>query len=350
MELTLSNLRIGFACKERWADMVGDDRVRACAGCNRSVFNLSAMAREQAEAVLASRGLTPCVRFYRRPDGTVMTTDCPTGARREGRRLAVVASTLAGTALATSPAMADPPPAAVAPASDDAAATPDPVGDSAGSGTAPEDAAGAQGVVISTDIIMGIPIPEREPEMEMGVLIETREADRPVLEWSTWARLGYGIASQSPSVVARSFHPPMAESGTTWEAAVAADLTLPLARHGDVRFGAWGEVRTTSGPVVGGEILVEGLPPHPNGTMFDGGGGIVLRAGGNGHVVTGALGFGYVGSWPRNDPWISWARHMVGVRVVASMNRSLDDPHDWSATFGLELEPIGALSYVLGFH
>jgi hypothetical protein len=33
--------------------------------------------------VLATRGITPCVRFYRGADGTVMTTDCPTGTRRE---------------------------------------------------------------------------------------------------------------------------------------------------------------------------------------------------------------------------------------------------------------------------
>jgi len=70
---------------------------------------------------------------------------------------------------------------------------------------------------------------------------------------------------------------------------------------------------------------------------------VVLRAGGNGHVVTGALGVGYVGSWPRSDPWIGWAGHVVGGRVVVSMNRSLDDPRDWSATLGLELEPIGAV-------
>lgn len=332
MPVTLPNLRIGFACKERWADMAGDDRVRACGACDRPVFNLSAMTREEAEAVLATRGLTPCVRFYRRPDGTVMTTDCPTGARPERRRLAVVASTLAaGTALAaTSPAWAEPPPADVATGSDAAAA------DATGSAT-PE-----QIQIDDIHMLMGIPA-----EPEMGVIISTPE-ERPTIEWSTWARIGYGVASQSPSIVARAIHPPMAESVSIWEAAIAAELTLPLARHGDVRIGAWSELRTTSGPVVGGELVVEGLPPHPNASAIDGSGSIVLRAGGNGHVITGALGVGYLGSFPRYDPWISFARHMVGFRVVASMNRSLDDPHDWSATVGLELEPIGALSYVLG--
>jgi len=65
--IELPNLRIGFACKQRWEDMVGDDRVRACGGCDRPVFNLSAMTREEAEGVLATRGLTPCVRFRTAP-------------------------------------------------------------------------------------------------------------------------------------------------------------------------------------------------------------------------------------------------------------------------------------------
>src|SRR5664279_975573 len=116
----LPNLRLGFQCKERWDDMVGDDRVRACCGCHRPVFNLSAMTHDEAEQLLATRGLTPCVRFYRRADGTVMTTDCPTSGR-ERRRLAVVASSFAaGTALATPTARAEPGPDPEPPAEIDA--------------------------------------------------------------------------------------------------------------------------------------------------------------------------------------------------------------------------------------
>ena len=74
----LAKLRIASPCKERWADMTGDERVRVCNGCERPVFNLSEMTRDQAEAVLATRGIKPCVRFYQRVDGTVMTADCPT--------------------------------------------------------------------------------------------------------------------------------------------------------------------------------------------------------------------------------------------------------------------------------
>jgi len=55
----------------------------------------------------------------------------------------------------------------------------------------------------------------------------------------------------------------------------------------------------------------------------------------------------YVGSWTHTDPWISWARHVVGVRVVASVNRSLDDARDWSVTVGVEFDPIGAAGYLV---
>jgi hypothetical protein len=87
----LEKLKIASPCKQRWEDMVGDERVRVCAGCERPVFNLSAMTMEDAEAVLATRGVTPCVRFYKRGDGTVMTSDCP-AAKKPGRTALAVAA------------------------------------------------------------------------------------------------------------------------------------------------------------------------------------------------------------------------------------------------------------------
>jgi hypothetical protein len=123
---------------------------------------------------------------------------------------------------------------------------------------------------------------------------------------------------------------------------VAVDFTVRIAGDDDHRLGAWGELRTSSGPVGGAELVLEGLPPHPLASRIDGAGSVVLRAGGNAHVVTGALGFGYVGS-RHGEPWIRWLGHAVGARVVVSVNRSLDDPRDVSGTIGLEIEPIGAV-------
>jgi hypothetical protein len=78
----LANLRIARPCDERWELMMGDERVRHCRRCDKDVFNLSAMRRDEAEALLADHDVRPCVRFYRRADGTIKTADCPTPGRR----------------------------------------------------------------------------------------------------------------------------------------------------------------------------------------------------------------------------------------------------------------------------
>ncbi len=95
----LDDVRIASPCPARWEDMIGDDRVRFCGQCTKNVYNLSALSREEGEALLraaqereagqAGAGAGLCVRIYRRSDGTVLTADCPTGVRRKKRRLAV---------------------------------------------------------------------------------------------------------------------------------------------------------------------------------------------------------------------------------------------------------------------
>src|SRR5262245_35856477 len=89
--LTLLNrVSVASPCTARWEDMAGDERSRHCAQCNLKVHNLSAMTREEAEALLAAKGGGRlCARFYRRADGTVLTQDCPVGiaaARARVRR------------------------------------------------------------------------------------------------------------------------------------------------------------------------------------------------------------------------------------------------------------------------
>jgi len=58
--------------------MTGSEQVRHCAHCQQQVYNISAMGREAAEEFLQTSqdGRRLCVRFYRRPDGTVITRDC----------------------------------------------------------------------------------------------------------------------------------------------------------------------------------------------------------------------------------------------------------------------------------
>jgi hypothetical protein len=77
----LESITIATPCAVPWGTMSGDDRSRFCDQCQRQVFDLSAMTRAEAVALLADLGRRPCVRLYRRPDGRVLTSDCPAGVR-----------------------------------------------------------------------------------------------------------------------------------------------------------------------------------------------------------------------------------------------------------------------------
>ena len=103
----LDSVRVASPCNASWDEMLGDDRVRFCTSCEKNVFNLSAMPREDAERLLAERmNGELCVRFYQRADGTVMTQDCPVGVTKKRRKLAVLAAAGAGAmALAAMSAM-----------------------------------------------------------------------------------------------------------------------------------------------------------------------------------------------------------------------------------------------------
>lgn len=83
---TLETLRIASPCPAKWDEMVGDEKVRFCASCRKSVYNLSSMTRREAEDLMASREGGLCALMYRRVDGTVLTADCPVGRRRRVAR------------------------------------------------------------------------------------------------------------------------------------------------------------------------------------------------------------------------------------------------------------------------
>ena len=97
--LPLLKLTVASPCKEAWEDMAGNDRVRFCGHCAKHVYNLSAMLLEEARELLQAQHGDVCVRMFQRADGTVMTEDCPVGARRKWvRRVATAAA--AGALLA----------------------------------------------------------------------------------------------------------------------------------------------------------------------------------------------------------------------------------------------------------
>jgi hypothetical protein len=99
----LDNVRIATPCRANWDRMLGDDRVRHCNDCNKNVFNLSAMTRDQAESLIVAKNGDLCARYYQRTDGTILLSDCTVGVSQRNTRRLVAAGAfalLAGTSAA----------------------------------------------------------------------------------------------------------------------------------------------------------------------------------------------------------------------------------------------------------
>ncbi|CAN5896946.1 hypothetical protein BH11MYX2_BH11MYX2_24130 [soil metagenome] len=96
----LDNIHIATPCSMEWDAMTGDERVRACDACNKNVFNLSGMTREEAEELVLEKHGNLCVRYFQRHDGTILLQDCSVGISQKRKRkvLAVGATLLLGGA------------------------------------------------------------------------------------------------------------------------------------------------------------------------------------------------------------------------------------------------------------
>ena len=91
----LPNIRVASPCSADWAAMTGDDRVRACADCNKNVYNLSEMTREEAEALIVAKEGRLCVRYFQRKDGTILLKDCVVGVAQKRKRRVIAAGAAA---------------------------------------------------------------------------------------------------------------------------------------------------------------------------------------------------------------------------------------------------------------
>ena len=78
----LNQIRIAKPCPASWDEMRGNNRVRFCEHCQKNVFNLSAMAADDAATLVRAKEGKLCARMYLRRDGTVLTADCPVGLAR----------------------------------------------------------------------------------------------------------------------------------------------------------------------------------------------------------------------------------------------------------------------------
>jgi hypothetical protein len=88
----LDLVEIPIPCNVPWHSMPGDDQVRHCGECKQNVYNLSTFTRAEALRLVQARA---CLRIYRRPDNTIITSDCRERLRAARKRgLLVFAGTL----------------------------------------------------------------------------------------------------------------------------------------------------------------------------------------------------------------------------------------------------------------
>jgi len=92
----LDSVRIATPCSAKWEEMSGDDRARFCGQCALHVYNFENMTSvEVRELVMKTEGRV-CGRFYRRTDGTMVTSDCPVAFDKLKFRLGLAASAIVG--------------------------------------------------------------------------------------------------------------------------------------------------------------------------------------------------------------------------------------------------------------
>lgn len=97
----LQRIYVASPCNVPWESMQGDEHVRHCANCDKDVFDLSSLTRDEAEKLLIEKKGKLCAQYYRRADGTVLTADCDVGVakkKKARRKAAVVAGAFAAAA------------------------------------------------------------------------------------------------------------------------------------------------------------------------------------------------------------------------------------------------------------
>lgn len=101
-DINLDDIRIASPCKVPWDSMKGNDTKRYCSQCHLNVYNISEMTTSQAVKLIGS-STGYCFSLYRRPDGTVITRDCPVGLARLKKYLkwsvAIIGSFFTGSVL-----------------------------------------------------------------------------------------------------------------------------------------------------------------------------------------------------------------------------------------------------------
>ena len=91
----LNELVINTPCPMDWERMEGDDRKRFCSRCEKHVYDLSQISQLEALQLIGDGNPNVCARVFRRPDGTIVTSQClAVGKKAIGRRFQFSIATL----------------------------------------------------------------------------------------------------------------------------------------------------------------------------------------------------------------------------------------------------------------
>jgi len=91
---TLDAISIPNPCPSEWDSMTGNRRMRFCQECNKHVYNLSAMTRDEAEALVARFEGRLCARIARDAEGVILDDDLQAAPQLISRRASPVAAAL----------------------------------------------------------------------------------------------------------------------------------------------------------------------------------------------------------------------------------------------------------------
>jgi hypothetical protein len=103
VKINLDRISVASPCSADWDLMEGGDRVRFCHQCGKHVYNFSNLSRQEAANLIADSEKRICAKFYRRADGTVLSSDCPVGLRAMRRRVSRIAGAVLSALLSLFP-------------------------------------------------------------------------------------------------------------------------------------------------------------------------------------------------------------------------------------------------------
>jgi hypothetical protein len=73
--VTLEQIDVDQPCQAVWDQMQGDDVRRFCQHCQKHIYDLSAMTRDDAERLICEKAGNLCAQFQRTPQGQIITLD-----------------------------------------------------------------------------------------------------------------------------------------------------------------------------------------------------------------------------------------------------------------------------------